>query len=128
MVIAATRPAKPSTPRTWAYDDPKPRLFTGAEVRTMRDAGILSDGERAVSLGGVIHVKDVAGGFAPRLFTRDEYYAMAETGVIGYRERLQLIEGEIVIMAAAGNRHIAGTILPTDEFAVSGRLRPDAHP
>ena len=91
--------------------------------RDARRRHTLADGERAVSLGGVIHVKDVAGGFAPRLFTRDEYYAMAETGVIGYRERLQLIEGEIVIMAAAGNRHIAGTILLTDEFAVSGRLR-----
>ena len=39
-----------------------------------------------------------------------------------YDERLQLIEGEIVLMASAGNRHIAATILLTQEFAVSGRL------
>ena len=89
MVAATTRPVKPPAPVGRAYDDPKPRLFTGAERRAMRDAGILDKGERALLLGGVIHVERETLGLVPRPFTRDEYYSMAELGIIGYDERLQ---------------------------------------
>lgn len=122
MVATTTQRSKPSEQTAWPYDDPKPRLFTDDACRSMIAAGILSEDERAISLGGVIHVENADGGFVPRLFTRKEYYAMAEADIIGYDERLQLIEGEIVVMASAGNRHIAATILLTQEFAVSGRL------
>ena len=121
-MVATTQRSKPSEQTAWPYEDPTPRLFTADDCRSMIAAGIFSEDERAVSLGGSIHVENADGGFVPRLFTRDEYYAMAKAGIIGYDERLQLIEGEIVVMASAGNRHIAATILLTQEFAVSGRL------
>ena len=122
MVITATRPAKPPAPSAWAYDDPKPRLFTGAEVRAMRDAGILADGERAVSLGGQVMAKDDFGDFRPRLFTRKEYHALAKAEILGHWERVQLIEGEILVMSPVGSRHAAGVDNLNDEYSTSGKL------
>ena len=122
MVIAATRPAKPPAPVARAYEDPKPRLFTGAEVRAMLAAGILADGERAVSLGGRIMAKDESGDFRPRLFTRKEYHAMAKAEILGHWERVQLIEGEIFVMSPVGSRHASGVNLLNREFSTSGRL------
>ena len=121
-MVATTQRSKPSEQTAWPYDDPKPRLFTADDCRSMVASGILAEDERAIPLDGVIHIENADGGFIPRLFTRKEYYAMAKVGIIAYDERLQLIEGEIVVMAPAGNRHIAATILLTQEFAVSGRL------
>lgn len=122
MVASTTQRLQPTDQTAWAYDDPKPRLFTDSERRAMSDSGILADNDRAKLLCGVIYVESKARNRIPRLFTRAEYHAMAEVGIIGYDERLQLIEGEIVVIAPAGNRHIAATILLTREFAVSGRL------
>ena len=122
MAVAAPSPAKPPAPVAWAYDDPKPRLFTGAEVRAMLAAGILADGERAASLGGRIMSRDDFGDFRPRLFTRKEYHAMAKAEILGHWERVQLIEGVILVMSPVGNRHAAGVDLLNTEFATSGRL------
>ena len=122
MVAATTRPAKPLFQGAWSRDDPKPRLFTGAECRAMRDAGILADSERAVSIGGQIIVEDEFDDLGPRLFTRKEYHAMAEAEILGHWERVQLIEGEILVMSPVGSRHAAGVNMLTDEYATSGRL------
>ena len=74
----------------------------------MLAAGILADGERAVSLGGRIMTKDEFGDFRPRLFTRKEYYAMAKAEILGHWERVQLMEGEILVMSPVGSRHVGG--------------------
>ena len=121
MVAATKRPVKSPASVAWAYDDPKPRLFTGAEVRAMRDAGILADGERAASLGGRIMAKDELGDFRPRLFTRKEYHAMAKAEILGHWERVQLIEGEILVMSPVGTRHAWGVDLLNHEFSVLGK-------
>ena len=122
MVVATTKPAKPLFQGARSRDDPKPRLFTGAECRAMRDAGILTDSERAVSIGGQITVEDEFGDLRPRLFTRKEYHAMAEAEILGHWERVQLIEGEILVMSPVGSRHAAGVDMLNDEFSTSGRL------
>ena len=121
-MVAIPKTAKPPAPSARSYDDPKPRLFTGAERRAMRDAGILTDSERAVSIGGQIMVEDEFGDLRPRLFTRKEYHAMAEAEILGHWERVQLIEGVILVMSPVGTRHAGGVNLLNNEYATSGRL------
>lgn len=121
-MVATPKSASPPAPSVWSFDDPKPRLFTGAECRAMRDAGILDQGERAVSIGGRIMAKDEFGDLRPRLFTRKEYHAMSEAEILGHWERVQLIEGVILVMSPVGSRHAAGVDMLNDEFSTSGRL------
>ena len=120
--MVATTPIRPRPTKriAWQYDDPTPRLFTRGDCRAMMDSDVLSEGERAISLGGAIHVESADGGLAPRLFTRAEYYAMAEAGIIGYDERTQLIKGVIVAMAAMGNRHAAAIEAAPEAFLLNG--------
>lgn len=121
-MVATPKLPRPPAPSVWSYDDPALRLFTGAECRAMRDARILDEGERAVSLGGKIMVEDEFGDLRPRLFTRKEYHAMAKAEILGHWERVQLIEGVILVMSPVGSRHAAGVDNLTDEYATSGRL------
>ena len=125
-MVATTQRSKPSEQTAWPYDDPKPRLFTDDDCRSMIAAGILSEDERAVLLGGSVHVENADGGIVPRLFTRVEYYAMAKAGIIGYDERLQLIEGEIVAMAPMGNRHAAAIEAAPEELLLNGIVQRGA--